>query len=551
MSKYRNKKNASKWYYNDCVEYPNLGLDAYLGRVKSGYDEIITTDFYGKSTSIDKIIQDWSKVLSTIESDYPGLMQFENDLRAKVGPLSVMKPLKDRMDDIKAYYKDVERASQPISPQAIQEVCHEWRNCKTSLRNVDNTIRNMKLSTNSGVPFFTKRRNPENLFLARNVDFANMAGDECYVYFTKKFEFGDKFGLSRMRDKISSAAVLGWRGQEGGPSEDDVKQRVVWMFPFPINVLELRAYQPLIELAQKNSIVPAWISLDDVFYRMTELFDTKDPDDYIICTDFSRFDQHFNADMQTAANTVLDFLLDESKDKWWIENIFPIKYRIPLIIGKEYVMFGRHGMASGSGGTNFDETLTHRSLQYECAMAHGAKLNPNSMCLGDDGVLSYPGITVDDVIDTYSSHGQDMNPDKQHVSKDDAIYLRRYYHKDYRENGKCVGVYSTYRALNRLKMRERRTKIWTPEVEVLRELSIIENCKYHPLRDEFISFCYKGSAHGLGMFIPGFLENAQLAYDKAIASNSLDLSYTTTIMEDKGINEWWSFQWVCKKSGLK
>lgn len=82
-------------------------------------------------------------------------------------------------------------------------------------------------------------------------------------------------------------------------------------------------------------------------------------------------------------------------------------------------------MGSGSGGTNFDETLAHRALQYAAAFNQNQELNPNSQCLGDDGILTYPGINVEDVVKVYASMGQDMNPEKQYAAKDNTVYLRR------------------------------------------------------------------------------------------------------------------------------
>lgn len=82
-------------------------------------------------------------------------------------------------------------------------------------------------------------------------------------------------------------------------------------------------------------------------------------------------------------------------------------------------------MGSGSSGTNGDETLGHKYLQHDAARRAGAKLNKHSQCLGDDGILSYPGITVDHVVKIYTSYGLEMNPDKQYAAQDNTIYLRR------------------------------------------------------------------------------------------------------------------------------
>lgn len=112
-------------------------------------------------------------------------------------------------------------------------------------------------------------------------------------------------------------------------------------------------------------------------------------------------------------------------------------------------------MGSGSGGTNTDECAEHRALQHEAALQAGQKLNPYSMAYGDDGVLTYPGIKIQQVISAYTSHGHEMNESKQYVSKTKTVCLRRFYHTNYRPDGQMRGIYSIYRALGRLHFQER------------------------------------------------------------------------------------------------
>lgn len=316
------------------------------------------------------------------------------------------------------------------------------------------------------------------------------------------------------------------------------------MFPFGVNVNELQVYQPLIESCQKFNLVPAWVSMDAVDERITRMFDTKSDEDMVICTDFSKFDQHFNPDMQDAAQIILSGLLTQNdlSARRWLEEVFPIKYTIPLAYSYGGIRTGRHGMGSGSGGTNADETLVHRALQYEAALNNKARLNPYSQCLGDDGVLTFPGITVDKVVDSYSAHGQEMNTDKQYASKHDCIYLRRWHHDRYRQDGVCVGVYSTYRALGRLMEQERYydPDVWSSKMVALRQLSIIENVKYHPLRDQFAQFCMKRDKYRLGIDIPGFLDDLDRISKEAIDLMPDFLGYTKSMSKDQpGINSWW------------
>jgi len=520
------KNNEIK--FEQMFNLPNPGLRSYFDIVAKGQpDEYRTT--FARGQSLSKFLADWKPTVDRIGDRWPTLLDFENDLAKKVGPLSIMKPLSERMEDIDHYYDLIKLKSVPISQSAVAAVVKEWcGHCGLHPRGQRATVERMKLSTNSGSPFFTKRRNVLHKTIPAQIEYLGLS-------------------TKQILDKQDwyAAAVLGWRGQEGGPTDEDVKQRVVWMFPFGVNIQELQVYQLVIEKAQKLMLVPAWVGLEAVDQAITKLFDTKGSKDLIVCTDFSKFDQHFNADMQGAAKSILTALLDTTSDsRSWLENVFPVKYSIPLAYAMNEVRYGEHGMGSGSGGTNADETLAHRALQYEAAQRKRRMLNPNSQCLGDDGILSYPGITVEDVVQSYTAHGLEMNMDKQYASKQDCTYLRRWHHQAYRMNGVCVGVYSTYRALGRLCEQERYydPDVWGPKMVALRQLSIIENCKYHPLREEFVQLCMKRDKYRLGLDIPGFLDDITQFAENAIDLVPDFLGYVKSLGDAShayGIANWW------------
>lgn len=540
--------------FEDCFNLPNPGLRSYFDIVRRGQpDEYRTT--FAKGESVQDVLKKWKPFVDSLTDKWPTLVDFENDLAKKVGPMSIMKPLEARMKDIDAYYDGVKGHHQPILDSAISAVIKEWDKSRgLQVRRQSLTLSLMKKSTNSGSPYFTKRKN-----VVSKTAYCNVLGsDSCYVQYlgAPKFQYLHEPG--KFSYAYDCAAILGWRGQEGGPTPDDVKQRVVWMFPFAVNLCELQVYQPLIESAQHFNTVPAWVSMDAVDREITCLFDTKGSDDLVVCTDFSKFDQHFGIPLQEAAKKILSAIFTENEaSRWWLNWIFPIKYDIPLAYDYGKVRCGKHGMGSGSGGTNTDETLSHRALQYEAAIKAKKKLNPHSMCLGDDGILSYPGITVKDVTRSYTVHGLEMNPDKQSASAHECTYLRRWHHKDYRVDGVCVGVYSTYRALGRLMEQERYydPENWGPKMVALRQLSIIENVKWHPLRDKFAHFCMSRDKYRLGIDIPGFLDNIEIEAKKAIEVMPDFLGYTKSMQssdgEYSGISQWWIVQFLKKyKEGI-
>lgn len=529
-------------YFRKYFSMPNQGLRSYFGRVVEGQSEVILTPF-GKHYKPDSVMQDWLNHLEPLKSKWPTLYQFEMDMSAKVGPMSVMKPLSERIADIDAYYEGIRLPSVPINQRAIKAVIHEFTQAKgLHPRSTLSTVDHMKLSTNSGSPYFTKKRNVVGMTIP-------------YIVKPIPPVTGYPGVLQCINHEVFGAcAVLGWRGQEGGPKPTDVKQRVVWMFPFSVNIGELSVYQPLIELAQKFNLVPAWIGMDNVDYQITQMFDSKKPKDVVVCTDFTKFDQHFNKDMSNGALHILSSILDNTQDSIsWLDQIFPIKYMIPLAYDYGKIRYGWHGMGSGSGGTNADETLTHRALQYEAAIAQNQRLNTYSQCLGDDGVITFNNLNVDKLLASYTSHGQVMNPSKQNISYDDCIYLRRWHHNKYRYNNICVGVYSTCRALGRLMYQERfyDPEVWGPKMVALRMLSILENVSWHPLRDQFAEFCMKRDRYRLGLDIPGFIENIEQYAQESIDYIPDFLGYTKSLSFNKqstGIGNWWIVKYLKSKA---
>lgn len=528
------KIKESRYFKDSFLETQNL--KSWFGKVVVGNDKVYDTPF-AKGESTEELLSKWDRHLVSIKNKWPSLYEFEKDLADKVGPMSIELPLSERLGDIDHYYEDISLPQVPISSAAIEATINKFQGMRNlEVRNQWDTIQKMKKSTNSGSPYFTKRRE---------------VIDETYPVRVNHYK--DEVTQILNGKGFNAAAILGWRGQEGGPTEEDVKQRVIWMFPFGINICELQVYQPFIEAAQKFDYVPAWVGMEDVDRAVTRLFDTKGKDDLIVCTDFSKFDQHFNATMQEAALKVLTAILSPSMtSKDWLQRVYPIKYMIPLAYNMDKVRFGRHGMASGSGGTNCDETIAHTALQFEAAQSVGALLNPNSQCLGDDGILSYPGITVEDVITAYTSHGLEMNADKQYASNQDCVYLRRWHHNNYRQDGICVGVYSTFRALGRMRYLERYMdpKWWDAKAVALRQLSILENVKYHPMRDEFVEFCMKRDKYRLGKDIPHFLDNIREVAKEKIDHMPDFLGYTKTLQSKDplgGIENWWIIKYLKSK----
>lgn len=487
---------------------PNPNLRSFLHRNVTGNDADYRPPFW-KNMSRSEVAAAWKAHLdeSDIPSTYPTLYEVELKNMEKIGPMSVMHPLEDVIDGVESYFRVPE--GRHYSEEALRRTIATFSKMKgIRIRSRENTVREMKLSTNSGAPYFKRK--------------SLVVKDE----------------LNRVFVPEEQVAIKGWRGQLGGPKPEDVKQRTVWMYPFLLNIEELRFYQPFIKAAQRTRTLAPYISNEAVEEEVTKLFDTKHPDDLVVVTDYTAFDEHINVPMQEFAAKVYSALSDGIED--WLNTVYPVKYNIPIILSEDIMLSGPHGMGSGSGGTNADETVQNIGMQHEAAIDAKSHRNPHSMAIGDDAIVSYPGITVDQLVRVYEQFGQEMNPDKQFASTNETIFLQRYYNTKWRNpEGRMLGIYPTMRALGRLLAQERfyDPKKWGPKQVTLRAWSILENLNRHPLFEEFIQFVMKGDKYRLGIDIPGFIENVNVIAQRSIDELPDFLGFTATLRnEDQIVN---------------
>lgn len=506
-------------------------LRSILGRNEHGSDQIVRTPFW-HSGAPGPILRDWDKVLVKHLDQLPGdLYTVEQHNREKVGPMSITKPFsdKEKREGIEAYWTNVEGYSTGVSNEALERTFNDFKPIR-GLRPLSyrNTVADMRLNTFSGTDMATTRADVVEQTLAEIAE-----------------------------GNFQAAAVLLHRGQEGGPEPDDIKDRPVMGYSFKDNIQELCVYKPLIKAVQTviPHLVPGWVSNELVDVQVTKLFDTGSSRDPVIGTDFEHFDTHFNLGLQKTGQSILRYIFTPSPfmDDWF-DRVFWYAFNRPLICTED-VMYANddsgwnRGMGSGSGATQGLETPTHRAMHHQYAVDQHTEINVYSQDLGDDSLVKGDDLSLDGIMSTCKRLGQKMNPDKQEVSTDHCIYLRRYHDVDYRVNGVMVGIYPTFRALGRLLFQERfhDPSWWGPEMVTLRALSIIENCEWHPLFEEFVDFALKGDKYRLGLDIPGFFDNIEGVLKKAQSREPYFLGYNKTEQSTKPLRDWRVVKYLLSK----
>lgn len=271
----------------DYFDLPNPSLRTVLARNATGNKEDYQTPFF-KGISTPNLLGGWDKFLRAtgMPDKYPNMYAFENELRQKVGPMSLMRPFSQRVGDVELYYTQVQLPSKPLDGNAMDALLDMFkgkrgiRTCsqQTVWDNLDSKSRS------AGAPTMLKKKLairdtlPAAVSGTDNLDTPKWHGKTCAVMFS--------------------------RGQEGGYSADLhkqmelVKNRVVWGTPLGEILEEGQFYQPKIAAKQKMAEFPHLRSDKDVDERITDLFDSKPPDDLVVCTDFDHYDQHYNKNMQ-------------------------------------------------------------------------------------------------------------------------------------------------------------------------------------------------------------------------------------------------------------
>nr|AVM87403.1 RNA-dependent RNA polymerase [Beihai goldsaddle goatfish picobirnavirus] len=508
---------------------PNPGLRTFLYKNETGVLQDVRTPFWNKAPR-EEVVRAWSIIFNKHSSMlHDDLVQLEIEQSDKIGRFSCMFPFNERFSDVESYYTlvgdySLEGSQYYHDIRTALDTVKRNETCRPGSIRLDFDIHSMKLNTNSGCPYFTRR----NRVVKETLEEASHV-------------------LLNPHELSNYPCILGWRGQ---PVD---KQRVVWMYPFTVNFLEGRYYRPRVKEIQKSNSNPAFIGPDAVDVRITDLLTRKDSGQLVVSTDFTKFDQHFNGILQDLSWELKYHFLSPKNRTPFEHKLHYNKFKIPIICTNKVMFEGKHGMSSGSTGTNQDENEAHSVMQNTAALLNRSELSPHSTRLGDDGVLSYPGITVENVTEVYTKcFYQEMNLEKQYASNKSTRYLQKLYSLEYMVGGLCVGVYPTFRALGRLLGQERfyDAKLWGPDQVCLRAMSILENCKHHPLFEIFVRFVISGDRYKLGILIPGFLDRIgkiksieQFELISAFSSYSRNLEFDHNGI---GIKDWSVYKLLLK-----
>lgn len=265
----------------------------------------------------------------------------------------------------------------------------------------------------------------------------------------------------------------------------------------------MRFFQPFLNLERKFNWRSALSGPDSTDLRIQDLLSQhKEETETLISIDFSAYDASINYQLINLAITFISLFFQSS----FTSELMGIASTMSSIglLTPDGILTGLHGVPSGSTFTNTVDSIVQYlvvlsfHLTGKCTFEEVKRILDLCSIQGDDGVYVVPDHLVEDFYSHFMSYGLKVNVEKSYKSKKSVIFLQLLYTKDLYE----FGVYPTYRALNRLVFLERFTAFAKDDLTGkdyfgIRAISILENCKNHPLHRELVLFVAKRNKYSL------------------------------------------------------
>lgn len=269
---------------------------------------------------------------------------------------------------------------------------------------------------------------------------------------------------------------------------ENKKTRNVWGYPFADTILEMLFYIPFLKLQKTKWNRAALVSPDAVAQRITELIlYAIETGRILYSVDFAAFDasvkyqyiieafEYIKSCFATAFHPTLNYIC---------ERMYSIGIVVPSGIYKR-----KHGIPSGSTFTNEVDSIVQFGIASLCPFISEKKCQVQ----GDDGAYTMYESEIPEFESVFKYAGLKLEKSKSVISSNYIVFCQNLYHIDYMKNNHIGGIYPTYRAINRILFQERyvdfgKVGIQGKDYYGIRALTILENCKYHPLFPQLVRF---------------------------------------------------------------
>jgi hypothetical protein len=449
--------------YDELDDSAKHRLESSTARTLHGFSVDLVTPMIGQHT-IDKDAKRAEFINRTLEgvesTGLDPLIQAEYDQAEKVGPLSIMLPFEERLNDIERYYSRTGFIDNATLNVAVERVYERFRNIRIKALSTEKAFLGMPKNTNLGYPIFSRDKKylPEildrSLNLERNIDDGEFYSEEV------------------------DPAQLFWRGQSQGLGKPP-KQRGVWGQGHAVIIQELRLQTAALPWLRRMPEFAALHSQNVVDRVITRMMDESQATNVpMLSVDFSGYDTTLPPELFTACYSLMHRLFQD--DTNLVNFCADAINNVPLItpIG---VLKGWHTMPSGSANTNWWDSCMQLLWWEYVAIKIGNEISAITV-QGDDGlVLFRRPFQIEHIEEEARSAGLVLSSDKGGISTDVVYYLQNVHMDAYRNRGVVVGVRPLSRALTgELSFETPRGPEWTAADTTLRWLQQVESCKRNP-----------------------------------------------------------------------
>lgn len=478
----RLKEALKKFNFLKKLDLPENVLSSaanQLMKLLEGNSEVYPTPLAKSCDPIDVLV-DWDILFEErIHKMNSTLLDLEYSNRSKFGPRSIAVPWAERSASLKESFTNQDDNHAP----KFFDLPGDGDLCAVSIEEATQAVKN---DSSAGFPFLCKKGKVLPLLL-ENFDYYLDRRDPCALY-TRTAEKG--------------------------------KTRNVWGFPFADTLYEMLFYIPILELQRTKYYRAALVSPDLVSERITEMIlKAKASLRRIYSIDFKAFD------------TSVKYQYTVKAFEYFERCFAPVFGPLIRSVGERFytigivtpiaVFRGKHGIPSGSTFTNEVDSV----VQIGIALTNSFIREDECQIQGDDGVYIMSEENISDFEEAFQYAGLKLSKDKCSISSDYALYCQKLFHIDYLKDGLIGGIYPTYRAINRILFQERfvnfkRAKIKGKDYYAIRTLTILENCKHHPLFEDLVRFILEREKYSLDISADGLLNYCNLpAQDTSFAIN--------------------------------
>lgn len=468
-------------------------LAVHLSRTLIGDAEVYATPL-AKSADPIQMLYEWDQIYNKRmhELNAP-LRELERSNRLKFGPRSIAVPWSQRLPGLRASY-------QCQDPNHIAKINLEYGEGLLYPISLEKAIGECKMNTSAGLPFLQKKGKSTKALL-EDFDGHLNRKDPCMLY-TRTTE--------------------------------NKKTRNVWGYPFADTVYEMMFYIPVLKYQKTRWNRAALISPDAVAQAITELIiNAMSSDKVLYSVDFAGFDASIKYQYIIRAFDYIKSLFATAFHPM-ITYVCNRMYTIGIVTPTG-IYHGIHGVPSGSTFTNEVDSIVQFGIASTCPFIHENECQVQ----GDDGVYIMTHENIAQFEAAFQYAGLKLEKSKSIIANDHVIFCQNLYHIDYMKDNFIGGIYPTYRALNRILFQERfvefgKSNINGSDYFGIRCLSILENCKHHPLFEDLVRFILSKEKHKLDISDDGLVKYCEMLNLNRRNVINLNHQYGTQVMGIKG-----------------